>query len=100
MIMKNKDFKTLSQNEMKKVLGGSAVDCMAKITCGNGKDYTCVGNQGIANDGSVLNCSGKDNESASCWYRNDSNGWSLATIKCNNDKDATLNWDSSFPKEL
>jgi hypothetical protein len=92
MLMKYKDFKILSQNEMKMVLGGNAVDCNASITCGDGHTYTCAGNTGTWSGGGSLGCAGQDNAGATCYYLEAPNSWAFAQITCHGSGSATTSW--------
>ena len=92
MLMKYKDFKRLSQSEMKNIVGGNAApNCTASITCGNGRTYTCAGNTGTGG-GSSLGCSGEDGTNATCYYNDDNNNWAFASVQCHGSGDPTIIW--------
>jgi bacteriocin-like protein len=98
MLMKYKDFKILSQNEMKAVKGGFIVPgslnkCATEVNCPDGHTYTCSGDNGTFNgDGSSLGCASQTNVGATCYYLTGFNTWASANIQCNGSRPATISW--------
>lgn len=70
MLMKYKDFKTMSENDLKSLKGGTATGCSAKAYCNSS------GTESVSCSGSSL-CTAQDFHWASCFV----NG-GLTVVKC------------------
>ena len=92
MLMKYKDFKTLSEKDMKHIVGGYVQDCRASAKCKSGSIVSCNGQSGTWAGGQILGCSGVDANTqgtggmdglVSCYHQDSTTGaWSSTTKNC------------------